>query len=94
MFFLVFDHGCKDSKKAAAGKFSDASFEDGFEDYEVWGLESITLPLRVENASAENGKSGAEPVAHGSGQPLSHKSQHAPFWVRSVLWDNKKFTRF
>lgn len=31
--------------------------------------ESITLPLRVENASAENGKSGAEPVAHGSGQP-------------------------
>ena len=70
------------------------NYEDGFEDYEVWGLESITLPLRVENASAENGKSGAEPVAHGSGQPLSHKSQHAPFWVRSVLWDNKKFTRF
>lgn len=56
--------------------------------------ESITLPLRVENASAENGKSGAEPVAHGSGQPLSHKSQHAPFWVRSVLWDNKNLPDF
>lgn len=38
--------------------------------------ESITLPLRVENASAENGKSGAEPVAHGlvSLYPTSHST--------------------
>ena len=55
------------------------SFEDGFEDYEVWGLESITLLLVWKNASQKTGRTNLWPMVLGPPKSLRN------FLVRSDM---------